>query len=116
MKFEKRDHYTFCEDLSYTTYSAKGIGKIFVKYDILPDSPKARCWLQIDAVSLPMYHHPAEIIQFEAIKLYKSFVQNKISSRHVVVKEKGMYRVYDIQSGASILLTLEAIGKLWRMV
>lgn len=116
MKFEAKEFYTVYEDLSYTSYTGRGIGKIQVKYNVAPNKSNGYYWIQIEGVAVSGYEYPAESIESEAVKMYKAFIQNKISSRHVVVKEKGMYRVYDIQTGASILLTQEAIGKLWSLV
>lgn len=113
MKFEAREQYSVYEDLLYTTYTGKGIGKILIKYTVSPKNKIGSTWIEINGVRLKSYDYPAESIKEKAVKLYRSFIQNKISSRHVVVKEKGMYRVYDIQTGASVLLTYEAVGKLW---
>jgi hypothetical protein len=115
MKFEAQDTYDIFENLTGTSHYGRGIGKVCVDY-WMPDSlPTGTIWLYID--------NPRNIIQSKsgvlkekieetAVKMYKEFTKYKISSRHIVVPEKSMFRVYDIETGGSICLTKAAIKKL----
>jgi len=112
MKFESKKEYTLCENLLYTLYTAEGIGEILVKYVISPKRSKASYWVQIGDVALKSYDSTEEDVEKDAIALYREFTKNKISSRHVVVKDRGMLRIYDIKTGWSIALSHEAVMKL----
>lgn len=116
MKFEAKEEYTICENLLYTLYTAKGIGSIELKYSVSPKSRITVCWLMVGLTIVGTKESTEETAEKDVIHMYKEFIKNKISSRHVVVKEKGMYRVFDIKTGYSILLTRAAIKKLGAMI